>query len=246
MNPGTYTLYGGISVPIQVTKGTFTSNSGTYLMTLTGATCVNMQLSASGACNTGGPTGSGGTLSFGSGTFTMSELAEANSAQVTLNGSGTYIFNSSSTTNPMLSLSGSTLTGNGVTLVFTSCTTFACTNAGTYDTTAMNVTSSTITLTAPTTGATAGIVMFGNNNTGKNAMPTGTAFTLDVDSTLKVTGAAYLPRGALQFAAFQFASENCTQIIADKIDVVGLAYFGDNCGSVGTSPIVAIRPTLVQ
>ena len=78
-------------------------------------------------------------------------------------------------------------------------------------------------------------------------MPAGTSFTFDVASTLKVTGAVYLPQGALQFAAFDFSTENCTQIIADKIDVIGIAYFGDNCGSsAGTSVISATVPTLVE
>ena len=225
VNPGTYTLYGGIYV--SGASSTFTSNSGTYTMTLTPPTAGT--IAATNVSN-------GGTLTFGSGTYTMTELI--NSAQVTLNAGGTspgtYIFNSDTTTTPMLSLTDGTLTGNtgtgGVTLVFTS-------SSGKYDATAMTVTASTINLTAPTTGPTTGIVLFGNNSTsGSNAMPLGTNFNFDVDSTLKVSGAVYLPRGALQFAAFDFNnSEHCTQIIADTIKVIGIAYFADQCTAFGTS-----------
>jgi Flp pilus assembly protein TadG len=219
-NAGTYVLYAKQGT-IFTDSGTVTLNSGTYGLY-------------------GGISVPGGTLTSSSGTtMTMSELAETNSAQVTLNG-GTYIFNSSTTTTPMVSLTDSTLTGTGVTLVFTS-------NSGKYDATAMTVTASTINLTAPTTGPTTGIALFGNNSTsGSNAMPLGTNFTLDVDSTLKVSGAVYLPRGALKFAAFDFSSENCTQIIADTIDVIGIAYFGDQCTSFGTKSISSSVPMLVE
>ena len=232
VNPGTYTLYGdGISV--NGAHATFNSNSGNYTMTL---------VPLSTAPTTPAPTNvvNGGTLTFGAGTFTMSELTE-NNGNVTLNG-GIYILNSDSTTTPMLSLIGSTLTGTSSTLVFTS-------SSGEYDGTALNSTASTLNLIAPTTGATAGIALFGNNSpTGTtNAMPPGTNFTFDIDSTFSVNGTVYLPQGSLSFYAFEFNNPNlCTQIIVYTINVEGLAYFGDNCGAAGTLPIAAITPQLLQ
>lgn len=228
LNPGTYYLSGGNTsgAGITVTSGgTLTSNAGSYTMTMSGATSVT-----------------GGTLSYGSGTYTMQALSET-AANVTFNG-GTYIFNSNSTTTKMLSLSGSTLTGTGVTLVFTSLT-------GLYDATAMQVQlGSTISLTAPTSGATQGIVLFGDNgsNASTKPPPVGTTnFTFDTASTLNVTGTVYLPRSSLTVAAFDFVSEKCTQIIADKIYVVGLANFGDQCSTGLNSRIASpTSPTLVE
>jgi hypothetical protein len=132
------------------------------------------------------------------------------------------------------------VSGNG-TLVFTS-------SSGEYNGTALNATNAPVNLIAPTTGATAGIALFGNNNpTGTtNAMPSGTNFTFDVNSPLSVTGSVYLPQGALSFYAFEFSSENCTQIIAYTVTVAGAAYFGDQCGTAGTLPIAAITPQLLQ
>jgi hypothetical protein len=230
VNPGTYTLYGntagsttegGISVS---GGGTLTSNPGTYTMTLTGGTSVN-----------------GGTVTFGSGTFTMSQLTETNST-VTLNASsgGTYIFNSTSA--QMLSLSNSTLTStvggvsNPVTLVFNS-------NSDNYPGTAMQIADdSTLNLTAPTTGATAGIALFGDNR----LMPVGTQFTFDVRSTLNVTGAFYVPRGSVTFGLIAGDVNNyCTQIIADTIQFIALAGLQANCATAGTLSISSV-PTLVE
>jgi Flp pilus assembly protein TadG len=231
VNPGTYTLYGGISV--SGTGSTFASNSGTYTMTLAPPT-------AGAAAATS--VSNGGTLTFGAGTFTMSQLTD--SSTVTLNpgtntNGTTIILNSDSTSASatMLTLDGGTLTGTG-TIVFT-------TSTGQYPPTALNSTNGTLNLIAPTTGATPGIVLFGNNSTsGSNAMPIGTSFTFDVFSALTVTGSVYLPRGALQFAAFDFSTQNCTQIIADTIDVIGIAYFGDNCGGITTLTASSIAKLL--
>jgi Flp pilus assembly protein TadG len=228
VSPGTYTLYGSISV--SGAGATFNSNSGNYTMTLAPPTAGS--IAATSVSN-------GGALTFGAGTFTMTELTE-NNGNVTLNG-GIYILNSDTTTTPMLSLNGSTLTGTSSTLVFTS-------SSGKYHGTAMQAIASPVSLTAPTTGPTAGIALFGNNSTsGSNVMPApGTSFTFDADSPLSVTGSVYLPQGALSFYAFEFSSENCTQIIAYTVTVAGAAYFGDQCGTAGTLPIAAITPQLLQ
>jgi hypothetical protein len=205
-NPGTYTLYGGIS-----NSGTFTSTSGTYTMTLTG-----------------GIANSSGNLTLSSGTYTSSGIT-LTGGTLTGNSSpsvpATYILNSNSTSTPMLTVNDSTLTGTGVTLVFT-------TSNGKYPNQAMTITSSTINLTAPTTGPTADFVMFGNNSSGTNAMPVGTTFIFDFFSSLKATGAVYLPKGYLTFAGIAGSTDNCTQMIADKIDFIAIAGLGDSCGNL--------------
>ena len=114
----------------------------------------------------------------------------------------------------MLSLDGSTLTGTGATVVFT-------TSTGKYDRSAMTVTTSTINLTAPTTATTygiPGIAMFANNSTrARTPCPSALVSLLDFFSALNVTGAAYLPRGSATFAGIAGTTANCTLLIADKI-----------------------------
>jgi hypothetical protein len=115
------------------------------------------------------------------------------------------------------------------------------TSTGKYDSSAMTVTTSTINLTAPTTATTygiPGIAMFANNNTsGSNAMPVGTSFTFDAFSALNVTGAVYLPRGNVTFAAIAGSTANCTLLIADKIQFIAIAGLQDECSGVGTFSI---------
>src|SRR5262249_9483516 len=74
---------------------------------------------------------------------------------------------------------GATLTGTGVTLVFTSA------NGSSYAGATING-GATVNLTAPTTGPYAGIVMFGDRN-----MPAGTNFTFTGGATQAFTGAIY-------------------------------------------------------
>src|SRR5262249_8079765 len=78
-----------------------------------------------------------------------------------------------------------TLSGNGVTLVFTS------SSGANYATATING-GATINLTAPTTGAYAGIVMFGDRN-----MPLDTTFKFNGGATQSLNGAIYMPKGAV-------------------------------------------------
>jgi hypothetical protein len=136
-------------------------------------------------------------------------------ANVTLS-AGTYVLTGT------LSVSGSgTLTGtDGVTLAFAS-------NAS-----AQFSGSSTVRLTAPTTGTTAGMVMFGDR-----AMTTGTNFDLSGGSLFRFKGAIYLPKANLKLSGgSDSANPGCNQIIADKVTLSGGAILKNNCVATGVKP----------
>jgi Flp pilus assembly protein TadG len=123
---------------------------------------------------------------------------------------------------------GATLTGDGVTIVFTSST-------GSNWATATINGGATVTLTAPTTGPTAGIVFFGDRR-----MPAGTAFKLNGGSTQVFGGAIYLPEAAVTFAGGSGTSAvGCTQLVADTITFNGNSNFALNCTGTGIKPLGA-------
>jgi hypothetical protein len=149
------------------------------------------------------------------------------SAAVTLN-SGIYILDQGS-----LSMAGSaSLTGTGVTLVFTS-------SNGTNYADAHITGGARIDLTAPTSGPTAGIALYGDRN-----MPAGTSFSFRGGSLQSIGGAVYLPRGALSWAGDPDVSQRCTQIIADTISLVGDSGLSVDCTGYGTKPIGSLATLL--
>ncbi len=116
----------------------------------------------------------------------------------------------------------STIQGTGVTLVFTSST-------GKNYATATSTGGATINLTAPTTGPLAGVVIFGDRG-----MPTSTSFKFAGNGDQVFGGAVYLPKGALSFSGGTGGANNCTQLIADTINFVGVSNLAINCGAYGT------------
>jgi Flp pilus assembly protein TadG len=150
-------------------------------------------------------------------------------ANVTLN-PGVYYFDQGS-----LSVNGgATLTGTGVTLVFTSST------GSNYASANING-GATINLEAPTTGPTAGLVAVGDKN-----MPVGTVFKFNGGSTQIFKGALDLPSAAVSFAGGSNANNACTQLVADTITFTGNSQFAVNCSGTGTKPIGAAVATLVE
>ena len=141
-------------------------------------------------------------------------------ANVTLNPGIYYLDQGSLTVN-----GGATMTGTGVTLVFTS------SSGHNYASAQING-GAVINLVAPTTGPTAGIVLFGDRN-----MTAGTSFKLNGGSTQVFGGAVYLPRGAVQFAGGAASTNGCLQMVADTIAFTGNANFAINCKGYGTKPL---------
>jgi Flp pilus assembly protein TadG len=119
---------------------------------------------------------------------------------------------------------GATLTGSGVTLVFTS------KNKSDFATASING-NATVNLTSPKTGPTAGIVIFGDRR-----IPTNTSFKFNGGSTQYLGGAIYVPTGAVDFAGGAGTSTSCTQLIANSVAFTGNSAFALNCSNYGTKP----------
>jgi hypothetical protein len=126
---------------------------------------------------------------------------------------------------------GATMTGSGVTLVFTS------QNKSGYATASING-NATVNLTPPRSGSTAGIVIFGDRN-----IPVGTTFKFNGGANQYLGGAIYVPTGAINFAGGAGTSTSCTQIIGNTVTFVGNSSLAINCSSYETKPF---SPTVVR
>jgi len=119
---------------------------------------------------------------------------------------------------------GATIKGTGVTLIFTSST---MTN---WPTASING-GATVNLTPPTTGPTAGLVMFGDRN-----MALGTAFKFNGGTSQYIGGAIYLPTAAVSFSGGAATGTSCTQIIGDTVTFVGNSSVAINCSGYEIQP----------
>lgn len=119
---------------------------------------------------------------------------------------------------------GGMVTGQGVTLIFTSST------GNNWATFTING-NATVNLTAPIGGPTAGIVIFGDRN-----MPVGISFKLNGGSNQSFGGAIYLPNGAISYSGGDSTSTSCTQIIGDTVSFSGNSNVAINCSSYQTKP----------
>ena len=163
-----------------------------------------------------------------------------NSSNLTMAGQSTLLAPPSATSNPTVSAACvGDLTG-GVTIVFANSTgnPGAPTIGG----------GATVNMTAPTTGATAGIAMFqqrttctgnGNGNGGCPASLTG-------GGTQNVTGAIYFPNNQVNYAGGSSTGSQCTQIVADTINFTGGSTFNSNCQDTGAQTINMTNGTLVM
>ncbi len=129
---------------------------------------------------------------------------------------------------------GATIQGTGVTIIFTSST------GSNYASATING-GATVAITAPTTGALAGVAIFGDRN-----MPTSTTFKFNGGAGQILGGAVYLPDAAVQYAGGASTSTNCTQLIGDTITFVGNSDLAINCSAYGTRPIGASQASLVE
>ena len=120
---------------------------------------------------------------------------------------------------------GAILQGTGVTIVFTSST------MSNWPTASING-GATISLTPPTTGPLAGLVIFGDRN-----IPTGTSFKFNGGASQYLGGAIYFPTGEIDFAGGAGANTTCTQLIGDTIKFTGNSGLAINCAGYGTKPI---------
>jgi len=129
---------------------------------------------------------------------------------------------------------GATLQGTGVTIVLTSST------GANYADATING-GATLKITAPTTGATAGLAIFGDRN-----MPTSNTYKFNGGDNQIIGGAVYIPKGTLQYAGGNTTDTNCTQVIGDTVSFVGNSVLKINCGGSGTKPIGVSMASLVE
>lgn len=151
------------------------------------------------------------TMTIDPGVYCMGISVNAG-ATLNLNPGIYYIDRGSFTAN-----GGATVYGNGVTLVFTSST------GSNWATASING-NATIQLSAPISGPTNGLVIFGDRN-----MPAGTAFKFNGGATQKLDGAVYVPRGAISYSGGQGTSTSCTQIVGDTVGFTGNSSVAINC-----------------
>ncbi|MCI4680115.1 pilus assembly protein TadG-related protein [Rhodoblastus acidophilus] len=147
-------------------------------------------------------------------------------ANVTMSPGIYYIDQGSFTVN-----GSATLTGTGVTIVFTSSTPSSPKSYATANIAG----GASINLTAPTSGPTAGIVLYGDRN-----MPVGTSFNLAGGSSQILTGVTYFPKGAVSFAGGASSFNGCSQVVGDTVNFVGNSGLATNCSSLGIKKIGAI------
>jgi Flp pilus assembly protein TadG len=140
-------------------------------------------------------------------------------ATVTLNPGIYYLDGGSLTVN-----GGATMSGTGVTLVFTM------QNGSSWATATING-SAALNLTPPRSGSTAGIVVFGDRR-----IPVGTSFKFNGGDSQYLGGAIYLPTAAITYAGGASTSTSCTQIIGDTVTFVGNSSLAINCSSYNTKP----------
>ncbi|WFU13881.1 TadE/TadG family type IV pilus assembly protein [Bradyrhizobium sp. CB3481] len=133
-----------------------------------------------------------------------------------------------------LSVAGNaTITGSGVTLVFT--------GSGSSWGTATIGSNAIIDLTAPTSGTMQGVVFYGDRK-----MPAGTAFNLTGGGTQNFGGAIYLPKANLSFSGGNGTTTSCTKVIADTITFTGSSNLQVNCSALGVATIGTLTAQLVQ
>jgi hypothetical protein len=147
-------------------------------------------------------------------------------AQLTLNPGVYYLDGGNLSVN-----GGATLTGDGVTLVFTK------KSSNGWATATING-NATVNLTPPKSGPTAGIVMFGDRG-----IPSGTPFKLNGGANQYLGGAIYIPTGAIDFSGGAATSTSCTQVIGDTVSFTGNSSLALNCSSYSTKPF---SPTIIK
>jgi Flp pilus assembly protein TadG len=129
---------------------------------------------------------------------------------------------------------GASISGQGVTLVFTSST------GNNWATATING-NATVNLTAPLSGPTEGIVIFGDRQ-----IPTGTSFKFDGGASQNLGGAVYLPTGTIDYSGGMGTSTNCTQIIGDKVNFTGNSNVALNCSTYNVRPFGPLIVRLIS
>lgn len=176
--------------------------------------------SATGTCKSGTVSG---TQSLTAGYF-CTGISVANGANLTL-GPGVYFIDGAFTIGRNATITGT----GGVTLLFNSAPSITIGNGA------------TVSLTAPLSGTTAGMAI-----TSQRAI-TNTTFAINNNATIIIEGAVYLPGWTISISGqVNSAGANCTQLIADKLDLASNLSIKADCGAAAVKPIGRSQPVLVQ
>lgn len=146
-----------------------------------------------------------GNYSFGTYSASTATGLTISGNSVTMNlGAGVYYVNQAFSING--TASGFTLNGTSVTLVTLKGITFPNVNLGTN-----------MTLTAPTSGTTAGIVIW------EPAAYNSTVNFFDLGLQADITGVVYAPNASFQYKGIFGSINQCTQVVAKSITIAGAA-----------------------
>ena len=179
---------------------------------------------------TSGQYASGGVATLNPGTYCG--LSIGNGMTVNLN-PGVYVIDGSSG-GTFSQQGGTTINATGgVTIVLTG-------SNGNYAT-ANIANGATLNLTAPTTGATAGMAFFQDPQA-----PTSGSDIVAGGASMNITGAIYFPHQQVTFNNGSSTGSSCTQLIAYTLVFAGGVNLGNNCGSAGVSGIGATSGSSTQ
>ena len=154
-------------------------------------------------------------------------ITVSNNSTLTLRGPGVYFIDGN------FSIGGrSTITSTGgVTIFLNTASSFTVANR------------STIRLTAPLSGDTAGLVFMSPLRTATPAP----IFDIGNNSIFTIEGAVYLPGWTINISGqVDTSGANCTQLIADKIQFLANLTIKADCGGTAVKPIGRSQPVLIQ
>jgi Flp pilus assembly protein TadG len=128
---------------------------------------------------------------------------------------------------------GGTLTGSGVTIVLTG-------SGSDYATIDVNG-GANVSLSAPTTGDYAGVVVMQDRNAPSNGLN-----KFNGGSTTDYSGALYFPKQEIEFTGGNETGGGCVRIVAVRIDFNGNSYLENQCNGLGIAAQRIARPSLVE
>ena len=183
--------------------------------------------------------GSGQGLTLGSGNYTFMEGISVTGGDLTLNPPGTsagvgyYIMvGGGNILGGGFNMTFGELNGSNATIVLTG---GAADNIDASDYASINYNGANgITLTAPTTGPTAGIAFFQDRNATSLNLNTFSGGTFG-----NITGAIYTPNQPIIFDGLGVMNSRCLQMIASTITIAGPVFMNDDCDGTGTAPIIS-------
>jgi hypothetical protein len=152
------------------------------------------------------------------------------SAQIQLTTGGTYYVN------------GGTFNVGGAVVMKGTNVTIVLTGSGSNYANVSIGNGATVTLSAPTSGATAGVAFYGDRNAPTTTIPS----IFGGGANMNITGALYFPTETVQFQNGISNPTGCTQLIAGIIQFSGGAQFSNNCAGTGTGSIGGGATTLVE